>query len=94
MMVFMDNCNRQQSKNEMLLDLIDRALKKWKQAESYCQTQKNTPIVRDRSRMRATMLKIVYVTLLTEARKQNLSLTPKQLIERILYPNPYDDHMN
>jgi len=75
------------NRDDMLLDLIHDALKKWKMAEQKVAGHK-PGLLEYRNRIRAQALRSIYLELLREARKRKLSLTSEQLLQRILYPAP------
>jgi hypothetical protein len=72
-------------RDDMLLDLIHDALKRWKAAELDARRNK-AYLLEYRNRIRAEALRNIYLELLREARRRRLSLTDQQLLDRILYP--------
>lgn len=74
--------------NEVILDMIHTALQKWKKAE-YMTLDDDVYILKNRSRIRAEALKSIYLELLKEAKKRDISLSSEQLLDRILYT--YDE---
>lgn len=68
----------------MLLKMIHEALKKWKNAEGFALAEQ-TDVLVVRNKIRAAALRNIYIELLREARKRDLSLTTEQLLDRILY---------
>jgi hypothetical protein len=67
---------RIEDENDVLLEIIHKALIQWKIAESYSLKRKD-----------ACWIKSVYISLLREARRRRLALNGRQLLERILYPH-------
>lgn len=74
--------------NEVILDMIHTALQKWKKAE-YMTLDDDVYILKNRNRIRAETLKSIYLELLKEAKKRDISLSSEQLLDRILYT--YDE---
>lgn len=74
--------------NEVILDMIHTALQKWKKAE-YMTLDDDVYILKNRNRIRAEALKSIYLELLKEAKKRDISLSSEQLLDRILYT--YDE---
>jgi hypothetical protein len=74
--------------NEVLLELVQKAYKKWKWAELNYKRQDGVYVLKNRNKIRAESLRDIYITLLLEARKRDVSMTPKQLFNFILYPSP------
>lgn len=74
--------------NEVILDMIHTALQKWKKAE-YMTLDDDVYILKNRNRIRAEALKSIYLELLKEAKKRDISLSNEQLLDRILYT--YDE---
>jgi hypothetical protein len=76
-----------QGENDVLLELIHRALIQWKRAEKDYLRQGDIYMLKSRNTMSAQMLREIYISLLKEARKRELVLTEEQLLDRILYPD-------
>ncbi|MCM8899881.1 hypothetical protein KVG29_01410 [Caldicoprobacter algeriensis] len=69
------NGDIKKDENDVLLELVHRALILWKKAEdSHLDHEK------------VRWLKSIYVYLLKEARRKSVTLNGRQLLERILYP--------
>ena len=80
--------NTEEYKDRLLLEYVQKALKKWKWAEVNCRSYSDTCMLKNRNRIRAEALKGIYISLILEARKRELALTTKQLLDCILYPSP------
>lgn len=73
----------EQYTDEELIQYIQKISKRWKWLESY-------HINIDEDKMHAVEdLKEEYFALLKEAKRRNLSFTPKQLVNTILFPPPF-----
>jgi len=72
--------------NDRLLELTQKALENWKRAERAYEQNRNIPFLRVRNRHRMESAKRIYCTLLKEVKRRGLSLSSRQLLERILLP--------
>lgn len=70
--------------DEELLKSVQKALNEWKLAEY---NYSNMDLYNEHT---VEILKKNYLALLTEVRKRNLSLTPKQLLKVIIFPYPFN----